>query len=898
MVLDYLTEKKLRPLYEAIDDGQNKQALQHANKLLKKNADWPLVKALKAVVLVRTGKDAEAEELCQQVKKCVPTDDATLQAVTMAYRELGHHHAVVELYENAANQQPKNEEFAKNWFMAMVRNGDYKGQQAAALKLHRTFKQDKYLFWAIMSLALQGQNSALSYTLAERMMAKAHEENRLEEVEHMRLYLLILLDQKKHKEALALLDGPLGQKSLRDPEVRQIRMELLLANEKWEQVLESAEQALRTENADDWISWQAYFDAVQALLPNDSSLADKAYTLVADLKKAALEASVLKRGPFLAELELDFRLGKAAQGSEQNTALEKIVAYFQRFGSKSCCFEDIQNYIKFLRDDKTKAKDFVSALVKNVGEPKEKSEQIKAVYKTVNIKKIERYLDFQTDLDLKTGLSLVNELWKLYQDALPLGANLEKTENQYGDEFILLASQILLDLYKQHQQPNLLIQAICMLENALLKSIYNFHIKLTLVRLYFIFGVHTRPMQILATMDIKQIQYDTMIHYFTDRYISLAGFDNLEDTLAESLMIYKSNELETPEMLVKAYQYGTYSKIQEFIEFQARLENSLQQAITHVELARLEAIRSSFQAKYAVQLLQEMDVSKMKIDDESISKLSDNRDFKVFMNCNSEHRPRAEELFKPTASSNVISFQLFSFIFHVASAACSVKVEKDLKSIVESFDAFIARQDIAQHVTPQEMSLAKYINVLAQALVLIKNPESCKSNAEQAAALLDKAGAILEKEITPTDCFREDPLSWHAFHKLFTALEAFNFATMLIEMINKALGLTSKDAKKKAADNAANDILLTALFKLQATVKDVLIKSQTAAHQGVDLFNSQFQKQLVKKVIDDKEYVTEYFATKEGQSKLPDIVKKMTSSWSSSVARLSEEFDRRVQKLQ
>lgn len=90
---------------------------------------------------------------------------------------------------------------------------------------------------------------------------------------------------------------------------------------------------------------------------------------------------------------------------------------------------------------------------------------------------------------------------------------------------------------------------------------------------------------------------------------------------------------------------------------------------------------------------------------------------------------------------------------------------------------------------------------------------------------------------------------------------------MLTEMINKALGLTSKDAKKKAADNAANDILLTALFKLQATVKDVLIKSQTAAHQGVDLFNSQFQKQLVKKVIDDKEYVTEYFATKVKKKK-------------------------------
>lgn len=110
------------------------------------------------------------------------------------------------------------------------------------------------------------------------------------------------------------------------------------------------------------------------------------------------------------------------------------------------------------------------------------------MYKTVNIKKIERYLDFQTDLDLKTGLSVVNELWKLYQDALPLGENLEKTESQYGDDFVLLASHILLDLYKQHNQPSLIIQAICMLENALLKSIYNFHIKLTLVRLYFILG--------------------------------------------------------------------------------------------------------------------------------------------------------------------------------------------------------------------------------------------------------------------------------------------------------------------------------------------------------------------------------------------------------------------------
>ena len=98
-------------IIEAIDEGQNKLALQHTTKLLKKNPDWPLVKvtfeklligcvrfsyiekknhqALKAVIFVRTGKDDEAIALCQQVKKTIPTDNATLQACTMAYNELG-----------------------------------------------------------------------------------------------------------------------------------------------------------------------------------------------------------------------------------------------------------------------------------------------------------------------------------------------------------------------------------------------------------------------------------------------------------------------------------------------------------------------------------------------------------------------------------------------------------------------------------------------------------------------------------------------------------------------------------------------------------------------------------------------------------------------------------------
>jgi N-terminal acetyltransferase B complex non-catalytic subunit len=164
-----------------------------------------------------------------------------------------------------------------------------------------------------MSLALQGQNgSQLSYTLAERMMAKALDEKRLEEVEHLRLYLLILLDQKKSQEALdLLLNSPLGEKSLRDPEVRQIKSELLRENKRWTEVIADSQEALEKENADDWFHWLAYFDTMEALVQQgDNAIIDKAESLVESLKKATLESKQMKRGPFLAQLELDYRLLK------------------------------------------------------------------------------------------------------------------------------------------------------------------------------------------------------------------------------------------------------------------------------------------------------------------------------------------------------------------------------------------------------------------------------------------------------------------------------------------------------------------------------------------------------------------------------------------------------------
>ncbi|KAI8336826.1 N-acetyltransferase B complex non catalytic subunit-domain-containing protein [Chlamydoabsidia padenii] len=898
MSLDYMTERKLRPLYDSIDDGQFKVALQHANKLLKKSPNWNLVKALKAIVLIRTGKTDEATDLCQQVKKSIPTDEPTLQAIGIAYKELGTNHSMVELYENVFNAQPKNEEFGIQWFMAMVRSNDYKGQQQAAVKLQRVFKKDKYLFWAIMSLALQGQHgNKLSYTLAERMMTKAHEEKRLVEVEHMRLFLLILMDQQKYQEALALLDTPLGETSLRDPEVCQIKVELELKNQKWDKVLASSEVSLK-ENSDDWINWLAYFDATFGLLEEsggvNKEIVDKAKSLVLELQQSTHNSSILKRGPFLAELELDYRLNKT-QIKDEKVILDHIIAYFERFGSKSCCFEDLKTYIGFLAKDSDKSKLFIKTIQDTIKDATEKSEQIKNFYRKITVYKIERFLGLAPRNDLKTGLAYVDTLWDLYQQALPLGEGLEKTEYQYGDDFVLLASHVLYDLYLEHKKTELLVQTVTLLEAALAKSTYNFQIKLILVRLYIVLGVSSRALAIYKTMDIKQIQFDTMLHYFTDRLVSLGCVNELESHLYESMMIYKSNDVETPDMQVQAYKFGTFSKIQEFIEFRSRLDNSMQHSISRLELLRIDALNSSFQAKYAVQHFQELDVPMLKLDDDYINSRSDNRDFKVMMNCNPSSQVPAQELIKPAKSTNSTWLHLFSFIMQILNAACDTKGTKDLSGFVQNYSNFMQRDGLKEKITAEEYWLASYVHNLAMALVLIRDPSTRSSESKKAVEHLKKAVSILDSHANlPID---QELESWNGFHNVSIVLEAFNYGSVLLEIISRTTGLTSKEAKRKAADNANGDELVHTVMMNYAASKKSLVQLQVVCRKGQDNFKPSLQKKLIKEITTSYIGLTA-FKSKVNQNALGDTVKQIVSSWNHSIAYLGDEVDRRILKLQ
>lgn len=71
-----------------MDNGNNKKALQECDKVLKKTPNSLCARALKALSLLRLGKENDCKQLLETLMDAKPTDDATLQAMMLCYREI------------------------------------------------------------------------------------------------------------------------------------------------------------------------------------------------------------------------------------------------------------------------------------------------------------------------------------------------------------------------------------------------------------------------------------------------------------------------------------------------------------------------------------------------------------------------------------------------------------------------------------------------------------------------------------------------------------------------------------------------------------------------------------------------------------------------------------------
>lgn len=126
------------------------------------------------------------------------------------------------MFEDAFKKQPANEELGAQTFMSHIRVGSWKNAQVIALKLFKTFKQPKYLFWSIMSAVLQAQNAGgvnpgmtdnapILLNLALRMITSSPIPSYVSP-DHFYLHLTILKTLDKLDEAYELIQSERGKR--------------------------------------------------------------------------------------------------------------------------------------------------------------------------------------------------------------------------------------------------------------------------------------------------------------------------------------------------------------------------------------------------------------------------------------------------------------------------------------------------------------------------------------------------------------------------------------------------------------------------------------------------------------------------------------------------------------
>ncbi|TPX33748.1 fumarylacetoacetase [Synchytrium microbalum] len=652
-------ERKVRPIYEALDAGNPKQALALCNKNIKKSDTAPIFKALKALSLERLDKPDEAFQLCNEVRATGSMDEGVLQAVALVYRARARHMDLVSMYEAAYTKRPSDEELANHWFMSLVRSGiNAKELQQSAIKLNKHFtRTDRYMFWIIMTIYLQGlpptskQSSAstpaqaphtssmpanMFYSLAERMIGKAISDSKMKDQEQLLLYLMILESQAKYQEALDVLKSDLGKLCAVPSEWSRLVSGLNRRLERWDELRDVGVECLGR-NSDDWDSYVNYLDAT---FQKKKIPIDEAKALIQQYQQATITESPRKpqRGPFLAELELLIRL--IAKSKEPSSSLvAPALNYFERFGVTYSCFDDLRPALNNLST--ADASKLIESLCEKYdsGTFASVSEKIDQCKRQVNIRKIERLaipIPVTSPLEVFQQVDL---MMSRYDDALKLGTDLTEKERQYGDDYLSLACHYLIDLYEGGGDIARLFESASLLEIGLKKSKYNFQFKIMLICIYRELGVYVRALDVASTLEVKQIMYDTLSYIYNDDIESFGilkeGTSNVAlRSLLRSLTIYSNNERETPEMIVQAFKFGTFSKIPEFINFRDRLRNSIQRAICHRQIVRIEVLRRWNVDKASLANYFATVDAEWMTDDAVATSYSDNRDITIMADWN------------------------------------------------------------------------------------------------------------------------------------------------------------------------------------------------------------------------------------------------------------------------
>ncbi|KAJ1975422.1 mitochondrial distribution and morphology [Dimargaris xerosporica] len=676
-------DQRLHPIFRAFDQRAYPLALKLCDKALRLDPSHAMIKALKAQALCYLERFDEAELTAMEVRLSHPIDIVVLNNLALTYRNLARPDQAVQVFEEAMDRIPKRllEPVGTQWYLTCVRAGDAATQYKAAVTLNKQFKHKRFLMWTVMALLARvtdpttpAVQRTLFHSLMERMLCKAEADGDIDTPEALRTYLQVMEIQGKSLEAVKVLQKPQWQAHLaKDSDLMDQQMRLLLQCQRHQDALSLAQSRIEA-HQDEWLNYQTYITALTELAAaHDTDPLSTIDTGVAFLYQLA-EKRRNPRVQLLAQLELLAQCRKRQWGLKAWSLDTTIREFASQMGHHPSAFEDIQPYLQLLTTNE------VTALLNQVRMDSQ-THQAELNAKTslrsyLNLTKLHLALTMQTSPSAEVARTLIRHLIQCFARKFSLNYRDSTFDHADYDDALLLAAQL---LSRQHFDDSTntaaLYTALHLLDAGLLSNKSNFRFKLLAIRLCYRLGVYAQSLQWYKSLDIKNVQLDTLSHWMVGQGRVLGFYQEDAKLSSDALRIYQSNEVETPEMLVMALKNETYSHVANMLEFQRRLACALQQSITVTSCTRSQMVLTeSLDALY--DMLQHTNLDNFKCDDDHMAAMADNRDFTVMPCPTDTLESTFEQLTRPPTAGTADECQIVSMAIHTLHCIASHKLDE------------------------------------------------------------------------------------------------------------------------------------------------------------------------------------------------------------------------------
>lgn len=186
------------------------------------------------------------------------------------------------------------------------------------------------------------------------------------------------------------------------------------------------------------------------------------------------------------------------------------------------------------------------------------------------------------------------------------------------------------DLALRLRSSERLVEALCLLNYLLSNSPSNFHAKLLCLQIYHHIGCSYGAQKMYESLNFKFIQLDSMGYLHSAR-LAASGMPVLAKSVFEpTLKFFTNSHKEGHEYISMCYKYGSFSKLQEFMDFHERLSHSFQYSMTSVDALVLELVCMSGTLDQNLNAFKFLQIDSDR-DNIEWSKIKDNRDLSVIV---------------------------------------------------------------------------------------------------------------------------------------------------------------------------------------------------------------------------------------------------------------------------